>query len=423
MILMSNIKLSEIIAPSFYKLHREIKSEKYTHYWLKGGRGSTKSSFISIELLLGIMRDSQEGKVTNGIVLRRVKETIRESVFEQFLWAIEKLNCKEEWKINYSALKLTYIKTGAVILFKSCDNPMKLKSIKVANGYIKYLWYEEVDEFEGAEKIRSINQSVMRGGERFQIFYSFNPPKSLRSWVNREVQESRFDKRTHHSTYEDVPKEWLGDIFFVEAEYLKETNSKVYNHEYLGIVTGTGGEVFTNVVTREITDEEIKSFDRLRRGIDWGYAADPFVYVVMHYDKRRKKLYIFNEIYKVKLSNSKAIEIIKRENKLNEFIIADSAEPKSIADFKEGGLKIRGAKKGAGSIEYGIRFLSEELEEIVIDSKRCPNVAREFLSYELEMDKEGNYKGEYPDKDNHTIDAVRYALEGEGKGRGLSVMK
>lgn len=406
MITMEKVKLSELIAPSFYEIHNDIKNNRYTHYWLKGGRGSTKSSFVSIEIIIGIMKDPN----ANAVALRKVKETIKDSVFEQLIWAIEKLKVTEYWDIKHNPMELTYLPTGQKILFRGADKPKKIKSIKVSHGYVKFIWYEEVDEFLGMEEIRIINQSLMRGGKHFVVFYTYNPPNRNNAWVNEEILIERHDRKVHHSTYLTVPKEWLGEQFFIEAEHLKKVNEKAYRHEYLGEVTGTGGEVFTNVTIRKITDEEIKRFDRIKRGIDFGYAVDPFVYIVVHYDKTRRKLYIFNEIYKVGLSNRKAAELIKEENKNNGIITADSAEPKSIAELKEYGLKIKGAKKGPDSVDYGIKFL-QDLEEIVIDSERCPNAAREFLNYELEKDKDGNFKAEFPDKNNHTIDAVRYALE------------
>lgn len=419
MITMEKVKLSELIAPSFYEIHNDIKNNRYTHYWLKGGRGSTKSSFVSIEIILGIMKDPN----ANAVALRKVKETIKDSVFEQLIWAIEKLKVNEYWDIKHNPMELTYLPTGQKILFRGADKPRKIKSIKVSRGYVKFIWYEEVDEFNGIEEIRIINQSLMRGGKEFVVFYTYNPPNRNNAWVNEEILIERHDRKVHHSTYLTVPKAWLGEQFFIEAEHLKKVNEKAYRHEYLGEVTGTGGEVFTNVTIRKITDEEIRRFDRIKRGIDFGYAVDPFVYIVVHYDRTRRKLYIFNEIYKVGLSNRKAAELIKEENKNNGIITADSAEPKSIAELKEYGLKIKGAKKGPDSVDYGIKFL-QDLEEIVIDSERCPNAAREFLNYELEKDKDGNFKAEFPDKNNHTIDAVRYALEDDMRARaGIKVLK
>ena len=397
------MKLTELIAPSFYKVHHDIKQDKHTHYWFKGGRGSTKSSFIGTEIPLNMMKDAEKGIYSNAVIFRRVKDVLRSSVFEQILWSIEKLGVTSKWKISYSPLKLTYIPTGQEILFRGADNPKKVKSIKVSKGYIKYIWFEEVDEFENYDKIRNINQSLMRGGPKFFVFYSFNPPESQRNWANMKVLDERTDKYVHHSDYRSVPKDWLGEQFIIEAEHLKKVNITKYEHDYLGAVTGTGGEVFLNVTIRKITDEEISNFDRIKRGLDWGYAQDPLAYIVMHYDKTRKRLYIFKEIYQTRLSNSKAAEKIKQLDPNPKLIIADSAEPKSIADFKNLGLKIKGAKKGPDSVDYGIKFLSEEIEEIIIDSDRCPNAAREFLGYETEKDKDGNFKGEYPDKNNHSM--------------------
>lgn len=423
MMKMNQIKLSDVIASSFYSVHRDIRKSLHTHYWLPGGRGSCKSSFASVEIVLNMMRDAQRGEMTNAVIFRRVKDTLRGSVFEQILWAIEKLGCQSEWDIVYNPLKATYRPTGQVILFKGADKPLKMKSIKVSKGYIKYIWYEETNEFEGIEKLRNINQSVMRGGDKFVALYTYNPPASVSSWVNQEVHEERSDMLIHQTTYLTVPAEWLGKQFIIEAEELKKSHIEQYRHEYLGLVTGTGGEVFRNVTLRHISDEEIKSFDRIKRGLDWGFASDPLAYIVANYDRTRKKLYIFYEIYLTRLSNSHAAELIKKENKLNQLITSDSAEPKSIADLKECGIRIQGAKKGADSVSHGVKFLSEELNEIVIDATRCPNTAREFTSYELEKDANGNWKADYPDRNNHAIDAVRYALENEIRSNGLSILK
>lgn len=402
------MRLSKVIAPSFFSVHNDVKKNKHVHYWCKGGRGSTKSSFIGIEIILGIMKDPS----ANAVVLRKVKDTLKDSVYEQLTWAIDILQVSDYWHASISPLSLTYIPTGQQIKFRGADKPKKIKSIKFSRGYCKYIWYEELDEFSGMEEIRMINQSLLRGGERFIVFYSYNPPKSQNNWVNTEAMFQRDDRITHHSDYLSVPKEWLGEQFLIEAEHLKKSNPTAYEHEYMGTATGTGGEVFKNVTIRTITDEEIKVFDKIKRGIDFGYAADPFAYGVMHFDKTRKRLYIFFEIYKMGLSNAQAISLIKQENKLNQPITADSAEPKSIAEFRSNNLHVIGAKKGPDSVEYGIKFL-QDLEEIIIDDKRCPNAAREFLNYEIEKDANGNFKAGFPDKNNHYIDLTRYALEDE----------
>lgn len=407
---MIRVPLSGLIAPSFYGVHHFLKEDRYTHYWLKGGRGSTKSSFISIEKILGIMNDPN----ANAVALRKVKTTLRDSVFEQLAWAIEKLGVAHLWDIPKSKLELTYLPTGQKILFRGADNPKKIKSTKVSKGYIKYVWYEEVDEFSGPEEIRTINQSLLRGGSSFVVFYSFNPPKSQRNWVNAEADEIRPDKLVHHSTYLTVPKEWLGPQFLIEAEHLQKTKPEKYDHEYMGEVTGTGGEVFTNLTIRAITDEEIESFDQIRRGLDWGYAADPLHYTALHYDKTRRRLFIFYEVHKVRMKHDALAKAIEKENPGRQTIRADSASPRENDELRDRGFKVLGVKKGPGSVEHGIKSL-QDLEEIIIDPVRCPNTKREFYGYELEPDGAGGFKEGFPDKDNHSIDGVRYALEEDFK--------
>ena len=403
------VRLTDLIAPQFYDIHWDIIEGKHTHYKLYGGRGSTKSSFISIEIIMGMMQDPN----ANAACFRRVGNTLQESVFEQLMWAIDALGVGHLWKPNLSPLRITYLPTGQRIVFRGCDDANKSKSIKLRHGYFKYIWYEERAEFEGEEEERKINQSLMRGGDKYVVFYSWNPPKSLNSWVNQDVLQVREDTLCSHSTYLTVPREWLGEQFFIEAEELKRRKKLAYRHEYLGEAIGTGGKVFDNVILREITPEEIAIFDKIKQGLDFGFAADPLAFLRTHYNKKQHRLYIFREIYQVNLKTRVAVSEIKKINPENRIITADSEEPRSIASMNELGLRILPAKKGPGSVDHGMDFLSNELDEIIIDPVTCPNTAREFSTYELERDKNGNFKGGYPDKDNHTIDACRYALEDE----------
>ncbi|MBR5122287.1 MAG: PBSX family phage terminase large subunit, partial [Anaerotignum sp.] len=287
-------RLSSCIGEGFYELHRDIRNHGHTHYWLKGGRGSGKSSFISVEILLGMIADEE----ANAVVLRKVAANLKDSVFEQMNWAIRTLGVEDEWEKKASTMEMVRKSTGQKILFRGCDDPRKLKSVKFQKGHAKFIWYEEADEFSSMAELRSMNQSLMRGGEDFQVFYSYNPPKHARSWVNQEMAEEREDRMVHHSTYLMMPKEWLGSQFLAEAEYMRKRHTETYQHEYLGEVTGGGGEVFRNLNLREITDEEIASFDRISRGLDWGYAVDPLHYTVNHYDRTRQRLYIFYELHR-----------------------------------------------------------------------------------------------------------------------------
>jgi PBSX family phage terminase large subunit len=376
---------------------------------LKGGRGSTKSTFVAIEILYRMIEDMKANRITNCVALRKTANTLKDSVYSQFLWAIDKLNLNEFVRIKLSPLEIIFKSTGQKIIFRGADDEIKLKSIKFQKGYCKYAWYEELDSFDGMEQIRSINQSLMRGGADYCIFYSYNPPKSINNWVNAEMLIDRSDRLIHHSTYQKVPTHWLGEQFIIEAKHLEKVKPDKYRHEYLGEAIGSGGQVFDNITLQEITDEEISHFDNVARGIDWGYV-DPFAYTVNHYDKTRRKLYIFFELYITFSGNRKPIELVKKENVDNTYIFADSAEPKSIREFRENNVNVRPAKKGPGSVEHGIKWL-QDLEEIIIDPKRCPNTAREFSTYELERDKQGNFRSEFPDKNNHILDCTRYSLE------------
>lgn len=409
------IKLSSIIAPSFYSVHWDIAEGKHTYYDLYGGRGSTKSSFIGAEIPLGIMQDPQ----ANGIVFRKVASTIGTSVFEQVLWGIDVLGVNDLWKATTSPYKLTYKPTGQVILFRGLDKAKKLKSIKVARGYLKYLWFEELDEFAGEEEIRSVQQSVMRGGSKFVVFKSFNPPISRQNWANEYVATPRRNALRHKSCYTEVPPEWLGEQFYDDAESLKETNLRAYTHEYLGIPVGTGGEVFDNLDIREIPDSEKSHFDNIFMGIDWGWYPDPYHWGKMHYDSTRKILYIYDEMRCNKTSNLETWNMLVMLKGVTgkDLITADSAENKSIGDYRDYGSLCRPAIKGPDSIRYGIKWL-QSLKSIVIDPVRCPYTAREFQNYEYERTDDGEIVSGYPDKDNHSIDCVRYAMERVWKRKG-----
>lgn len=399
------IELASLIAPSFYELAYDIMEHRHTYYTLAGGRGSTKSSFAALMVVLLLMTHHD----CNALVMRKVDKTIGRSVFPQLQWAVRALGQDAYFHMSVSPHQMTYLPTGQRIYFSGVDDPQKIKSIKPPFGYIGIVFLEELDQFAGQEEIRSINQSLLRGGPVFWEIGAYNPPKSQNSWVNEDALIEAPDKLVHHSTYLDVPRSWLGDVFFDAAEALKAQNEMAYRHEYLGEVTGTGGTVFENVEAVALTDAQVAAFDKLHFGLDYGFAVDPLAFVAMHYDAARQSLYIFDEIYQQKLTNRQAAEKI-RQKAGHGRIIADSAEPKSIAEMRGYGLRVEGAKKGPDSVDYGVRWL-QNLAHIYIDRHRAPNTYREFISYEYEHNREGQFISAYPDKDNHAIDAVRYACE------------
>ncbi len=401
---MKTIRLSNIIAPHFWDLHQDIKQHGHTYYWLEGGRGSTKSSDVSVEIPQLLIKNPE----CHAVVLRKIGNTIKNSVYPQMQWGIDALGLTDKFRFKTSPHEITYKKTGQKILFFGVDDPQKIKSIKLPFGYVGICWIEELDQFTGMEEIRNLNQSLLRGGPVFWEFCSFNPPKSQNNWVNEEKLFDDPDRLVHHSTYLGVPREWLGDRFFEDAEKLKAKNERAYRHEYLGEVTGTGGAVFENVEDMAMSNELVGNFDRLYYGLDFGFAVDPLAYVAMYYDAKRENLYIFDELYRQKMTNSQAAKAIKLRINGGR-ILADAAEPKSIAEMSDYGLRISGARKGPDSIDFGMRWLQNRAH-IYIDKRRCPNTYKEFVAYEYDRNKDGQFISAYPDANNHSIDAVRYGL-------------
>ena len=397
------VRISDVLAKPFWKVHTAIREHRYNHYWLAGGRGSLKSSTCSLEIPLLLIRNPQ----CNAVLLRKVGRTLKTSVYAQLQWAISLLGLDDYFIQKASPLEIIYKPTGQKILFFGVDDKSKLKSIKLPRGYVGIVWYEEADQFSGMEEIRSINQSLLRGGERYWCFYSYNPPKSRDNWVNQETLIDEPDRLVHRSTYLHVPREWLGELFFAEAEKLKAKNEMLYRHEYLGEVTGTGGAVFSNVEKLDMSDEMIAGFERLHDGLDFGFAVDPLAYTKSHYDAKHEIIYVFDELVAVGMRNNEAAQRIlpKVESRR---LACDAAEPKSIADLKSFGIKAYGAKKGPDSVEYGIKWLQDRAK-IYIDARRAPHTYREFSSYEYQRNKDGLFVSVYPDKDNHTIDSMRYA--------------
>jgi PBSX family phage terminase large subunit len=407
----------DMIAPSFIDAYDDINANNHTEYVFYGGRGSTKSSFVSIVIIERLLKNP----TAHALLMRQVANTLRDSVYRQMIWSISEWGLEDKFKCTTSPLEITYIPTGQKIFFRGADDPGKVKSIKPPFGYIGILWFEELDQFHGEEAIRKIEQSVMRGGDSIIEFKTFNPPRTANNWVNKYVQIPKETQYQHRSSFLDLgarAARWLGKVFLEEAEHLKAVNPGAYEHEYLGVANGNGGMVFENVKVQKIPDDQYKQFDRILQGIDFGYYPDPWAYVKCHYDAGRHTLYILDELRMQKAGNRDTYNaLIEKGVQPDELIIADSAEPKSIADYLEYGLTVRGAEKGPESVKYSIKWL-QSLTAIVIDPERCPYALEEFLGYELEQDKNGDFISAYPDKNNHFIDAVRYATNLIWRRRG-----
>lgn len=400
---MKQIRMSELLAPVFAPVHTDIRRGGHAEYWLYGGRGSGKSSFVSIEIVLGMMKDPQ----ANALVVRRVAKTLRQSVYEQLCWAIDRLGVDHLWARRLSPMELIYRPTGQRILFIGADDPQKSKGIKVSRGSFKFLWFEELAEFDGMGAVNTITASAVRGDSAV-TFYTYNPPASVANWVNEEALCIHEGRLSHKSSYLDIPPHWLGASFLSKADIMRRTNERAYRHMYLGEVTGTGGQVFENLKLRPVLPEEWHGFPTYC-GLDFGFAADPDAFVRCAYDRKRRRLYVVDEFASTGLLTDRLAREV-RARCGPDVITCDSAEPRSIAQLRALGLRVTAARKGPDSVEHGLKWLQTRWE-IVIAPERCPFAAREFAQYEYDRDREDRVLPRYPDHDNHTIDAVRYAME------------
>ncbi len=429
--LLDKLDIKQHIAPVYYPLHDDIQAGAHTVYNLPGGRGSCKSSFVSLEIVKGVMDDP----TSNAIVFRRYAATLRDSVYSQVSWAIDALGVGHLWRGGVSPMQYTYLPTGTQIIFRGLDDVSKLKSIKPRKGRFRFIWFEEFSELPGPNFARNVLQSVMRGqGNNFIVFRSFNPPMSRNNWTNMLIQEPDERAVTLLTNFTQVPAKWLGDAFLCEAERLRQINPKAYEHEYLGIATGTGGEVFQNLEVREITQEEIDTQEYIYEGLDFGFAVDPACFMRVSYDRKHETIFFLDEIYKRNMSNFQFAKEIKSRgydkgrmefndrteqySRSDLLITCDSAEPKSISDLRDHGLYAVSCHKEPGCVEYRVKWLQHR--RIVIDPTRTPNAYREFSNYSYEVDRDGNFLSSLPDRDNHSIDATAYALDGLIYQRGMS---
>lgn len=388
------------------------KTSRYTRYVFKGGRGSAKSSHIALMLVLSIILEP-----VNAVCFRKVGETLSKSVYEQIKWAIQFLGAEEYFRFKSSPLEIIYVERGNKFIFLGVDDPQKSKSIKTADFPIIYFWFEELAEFKTEAEVETVIKSILRGklkeGVKYKGFFSYNPPQSKLNWVNKKYSFGSVDDNTyvHHSTYLENPH--ISDEFLEDAENTKRRNELKYRHEFLGEAIGNGIIPFPNLQIRPITKEDINNIAIVRQGIDWGYGVDPVAFVRWGYSKKKKIIYALDEYYGVKRSNKNVAEYILSKE-YDEPITCDSAEPKSIDDLREYELSAWGASKGKGSVEYGEKWLGD-LEAIVIDPERTPNIAKEFQMIDYATDRDGNPLPRLEDKNNHTIDATRYAFERDMK--------
>lgn len=414
----TTVNLTDLIAPCYYDLHWDILDGKHTYYDLFGGRGSAKSSDISVEIVWGMMNDAQNGEFTNAVIFRKYAVTLRESVYEQIQWAIDSLEVSDLWEAKVSPLQFIYKPTGQKIIFRGLDKAKKTKSIKASKGYFKYLWFEELDEFAGMEEIRTVQQSVLRGGSKFVVFKSFNPPISRTNWANAYVAEPREDSYRLHTDYTMIPVEWLGQQFINDAEHLKATNERAYNHEYLGLAVGLGTNIFELLDIRTITDDEINKYQSIYQGQDWGWFPDPKAFIRVAYVPNKEQVILLDELGGCKIRNAEMARQIKEKGYDDYSICCGVDEEESIIDFRDAGLPARKAIVTPGSRKYTFEWL--QCRTIVIDPARTPKAYNEIISYEHEVDGNGEVIADYPDGNDHWIDSLRYSISPIAMRRGES---
>ncbi|WP_301389783.1 PBSX family phage terminase large subunit [Enterococcus entomosocium] len=404
-------KLSDLLPEKFHSVWRATLNSDILNIVCKGGRGSGKSSDIAHIITQLLMRYA-----VNAVGIRYVDNTLEQSLYEQMKWAIEQQGVSHLFKFNKSPLRITYKPRGNYMIFRGAQNPERIKSLKDSKFPFAIGWIEELAEFKNEDEVTTITNSLLRGelddGLFYKFFYSYNPPKRKQSWVNKKYETSFQPKNTfiHHSTYKDNP--FISKEFLSEVEAARARNPRRAEWEYDGKAIGSGVVPFDNlrIESGSITDEMVADFDNIRQGLDYGYATDPLAFVRWHYDKKRNSIYAIDELYEVKCSNRRAAQWIKSNNYHYQEIISE-VEPKSNAEMRNEHdiSKIRQVTKGPDSVEYGEKWL-DDLDAIYIDPLRTPNIAKEFENIDYQTDRDGNPKPRLEDKDNHTIDATRYAF-------------
>ena len=404
-------RISDFLPPAFYSLWRAAMDPSKLNIVEKGGRGSGKSSDIAHVIVQLLMREP-----VNAVAIRAVENTVRLSVFEQLKWAIEEQGVSHLWKQTKNPMQLTYLPRGNYITFRGAQDPERIKSLKDSRFPFAIAWIEELAEFKKESDVTTITNSLLRGelpeGCHYKFFYSYNPPKRKQSWVNKKYNSSMLPDNTvvHHTTYLDNP--FVAKEFKIEAEAAKKTNERRYRWEYMGETVGSGVEPFDNlkIIKNYITDDLLDTMDTFVNGLDFGFANDQLAFVRWAYDERHRTIYAVDELYKLQLSNRKCAQWLKCHGYQYQLIYCDSDEPKSIAELREYGIsKARPAKKGPDSVEFGERWL-EDLDAIIIDPVRTPSIAWEFENIDFATDRNGEPQARLEDKNNHTIDATRYAF-------------
>ena len=266
---MATIKLSHMINPHFYPMWRTDKP----YIVAKGGRGSFKSSVISMKLVTMVKHWTQLGKRVNVVAIRENAKNLHDSVYNQIIWALNLLDLNSEYRYFKSPLRIVHRRTGSTFYFYGGDDPEKLKSNIVDD--IIAVWYEEAANFKGRAIFDTANPTFIRQKPKYidhvTIFYSYNPPKNPYDWINEWVteQENDPDCFVDTSTYLDDKWGFTTDQQLRLIERYKKNDPDYYRWLYLGEVVGLGTNIFNMDTFHAL--KELPSDDEL---IGIYYSAD-----------------------------------------------------------------------------------------------------------------------------------------------------
>lgn len=412
------LKTNEVYLP-------EVIGKGYGTYWnykgryrvVKGSRASKKSTTTALNMIYRIMTYPN----ANGLVIRKVFRTIKDSCFSQLKWAIHRLKVDKYWKATNSPLELTYLPTGQKILFRGLDDPLKVTSVAVDKGSLCFLWIEEAYEIMNEDDFNMLDESI-RGqvpdGLFKQITLTLNPWND-RHWIKKRFFDTE-DKDILAITTNYKCNEWLDESDLKVFETMKLHNPKRYRVAGLGEWGVVDGLVYENVRENRFNKEDvIRNNPDIKPvfGLDFGYTNDPTALFCGLLDLENYKIYVFDELYEKGLSNKNIYKEIEKMGYRKEKIFADAAEPKSIDELRDLGLiRIAAAKKGKDSILNGIQFI-QNFEIIVHPS--CVNFMTEITNYQWAKDKFDKSINKPIDDFNHLQDAMRYAIEPFARNRKL----
>ena len=413
---MTTLKLSEIVGGGY----GEFWNSKKRYRVLKGGKGSKKSTTTALNMICRLMKYPQ----SNILVVRAVMNTHRDSTFAQLKWAQEKLGVAHLFKNNVSPLEMTYIPTGQKILFRGFDDVLKLASTTVEKGYLCWVWIEEAYEIESEADFEKLDLSVPRGTVPEPLFkqatLTFNP-WSEHHWLKKRFFDKPNDNVDTYSTNYFI-NEFLDDTDKSVFERMKAENPRRYAVAGLGEWGIADGLIYENWEVKDFNwqtlgievDKEGKVIEdnswqyKAFFGLDYGYTNDPTAFVCMSVNPISKEIYIFDEIYQTKMLNSDIAKSILQKGYAKERIRADAAEPKSNDDLRRAGLvRLVPSVKGKDSIVNGITAIQEYK---IIVHPNCKNAVSELSSYCWKKDKTDNGINVPEDRNNHLMDAMRYAF-------------